>query len=126
MCAVLSAIDLAKMDAIVLASLDTTCTIARPTNSTQTFSDNSESYMTKSTGTRCMAMEPTVQGMNAVGGSNIIGTQQTFEIRLPLGTDVLPNDRLTLADGTVFRVQDILLPMTPYRRLLFISASLVR
>lgn len=114
------------MDATVLAMLDTTCTIARPTTSTGVWADTSEAYTVKSTGTKCMVAEPTVQEMNAVGGSQIIGTQNVWEIRLPLGTDVLANDKLTLADGTVYRMQDILLPMMSYRRLLFVSASLVR
>ncbi len=126
MCTVLSPIDLAKMDAVVLASLDTTCTIARPTNSTGVWRDNSEAFTTIATNVPCYVAEPSVQQLNAVGGSQIIGTEQLWEVRFRLGTNVLPNDRLTLASGAVMRVQAVLDQISPMRRLLFVSAGAVR
>src|SRR5258708_40267598 len=105
MSTVLAATDIAKMDADVLASLYTTCTIARPTNSTGVRSDNSEAFTTIATNGPCYVAEPSVQQLNAVGGSQIIGTARLGEGRFRLGTNGLPNDRLTLASGAGVRVQ---------------------
>ncbi len=113
------------MEVIARGSLDTTCTIDRPTNTTGTFMQDTESYTNIATLVPCSTAEPTAQEINEQGQSGIAGVQQQWEVRLPLGTNVLINDRLTLADGTVLRVQDVLLPMMTYRRLLFVMASRV-
>src|SRR5258705_13993321 len=126
MSAVLSATDMAKCQATMLAAMDLTLKIERVTPTTSAWGTTSESFTTIATGVRCLVGDPNDGEMNEQGQSGIVGIDQQWDIWVPNGTNVLTNDRVTLANGTVMRVQSTHNPRSSYFMLDSFLASVVR
>lgn len=121
----LTAGDLAFAQRIAVASLDSTLTIERPTNTTGAFMETIEAHTTIATGVPCMVLEPTVQPMSTVAGGELVSESQSWEVFVPNGTDIQANDEVVLANGARLRVQGPYEPMTSYRPLdVFLASAL--
>lgn len=126
----LSPIDLAKVQAIVNFSFTDPLIVDRPTNTSGTWGNNTESFTNiygGSSGVNLlgMLMEPSVSMM--AGGVQLTASQLAqWEIRVPNGTNIQENDKVTLANGLVLRVQGGHTPMTAYRPIDIYVASAVR
>jgi hypothetical protein len=114
------------MQAIMLNAMDTTLMIERVTDTNSPWGTTSESWTTIATGVRCLVGDPNDGQMNEQGQSGIVGIEQQWDVWVPNGTNVLTNDRVTLANGTVMRVQSTHNPRTAYFMLDSFLASIVR
>jgi hypothetical protein len=127
---VLSPTDLAKVQAVVNASMTDPLIIDRPTNTSGAWGNNTESFTNIAGGSSGnpavlgMLMEPSVTMMTSSGLSASELAQ--WEIRVPNGTNLQENDRVTLSTGLVLRVQGGHTPMTSYRPIDIYVASAVR
>jgi hypothetical protein len=123
---VLSAIDIASMQAVMLNAMDMTLSIDRPTNATGAWFQTIESFTPIATSVKCLVSDPSDGEMNEQGQSGIVGVQQQWDIWVPNGTNVQINDRVTLSNGLVLRVQSTHDPRTTYFMLDSFLASVVR
>ncbi len=110
----------------MLAAMDLTLKIERVTPTTSAWGTTSESFTTIATGVRCLVGDPNDGEMNEQGQSGIVGIEQQWDVWVPKGTNVLTNDRVTLSNGTVMRVQSVHNPRTSYFMLDSFLASVVR
>jgi head-tail adaptor len=102
----ISANDLAAMQATVKASLDQTCTIQRVTRSPDGYGGYTETWATLAS-VNCNVAQPTAALMQQY--AQLIGNQKTFVVRLPAGQDIKRNDQLIIGSDTL-RVQAVLSP----------------
>ncbi len=115
----------------MLGAMDMTLTISRITPTTSAWGTTSEGFTTIATGVKCLVVkclvsDPNDGEMNEQGQSGIVGIEQQWDVWVPNGTNVLTNDRVTLSNGTVMRVQSVHTPRTTYFMLDSFLASVVR
>ncbi len=110
----------------MLGAMDMTLTISRITPTTSAWGTTSEGFTTIATGVKCLVSDPNDGEMNEQGQSGIVGIEQQWDVWVPNGTNVLTNDRVTLSNGTVMRVQSVHTPRTTYFMLDSFLASVVR
>src|SRR5258706_468658 len=100
--------------------------IERITPTTSAWFTTSEGFTTIATNVPCIVNDPTDGEMNEQGQSGIAGIEQQWDIWVPNGTNVLTNDRVTLANGTVMRVQSVHNPRSTYFMVDSFLTSVVR
>jgi hypothetical protein len=110
----------------MLLAMDTTLAIDRITPTTSAWGTTSEGFTTVQQNVPCIVNDPNDGEMNEQGQSGIVGIEQQWDIWVPNGTNVLTNDRVTLANGTVMRVQSTHNPRSSYFMLDSFLASVVR
>lgn len=104
----LSASDLAAMQAVASSALDTACTIQRKTRTPDGTGHYSETLTTIAT-VQCNLSQPTAGQMQNYGYK--IGALATWQVRVPTGTNVEEDDLLTI-NGQTIVVQVVLQPQS--------------
>ena len=117
----LSSAQLAAFQAASNAAGDETITVKRATPTSDGMGGSSQSWSTTSTVSGNLAL-PTGTQMQNYG--YLIGPLDSWQVRVPVGTDVRPNDRLVIGSQTL-RVQVILQPQS-YQTSMRLLASAVQ
>lgn len=117
----LSSSELAAMQAVASSSLDTACTISRPSTSQTKWGTVDGSTTTIAT-TTCALAKPTAGIMAQYQA--VIGGLVSWIVKLPYGMDVQRNDTLTIG-SEVLTVQDLLQPQS-YATLTQVLATVIR
>jgi hypothetical protein len=113
------------MQAVMLNAMDMTLMIERPTNGVNAWLINTETWTQIVTGVRCLLSDPSDAEMDQKQPGPI-GAQLQWDVWVPNGTNVQENDRVTLNNGQVLRVQSVHSPRTTYFMLDSFLASAVR
>lgn len=89
------------------------CTIVRRTKADDAYGGQTETPVTIATNVRCDLI-PSVQRLRA---EEVLGSQvesrQTYDVKLPPGTDIKIHDRLTLTNITPNREMVVMAVLTP-------------
>ncbi len=117
----LTASELAAIQAVATASLDTSCVIQRATATADGYGSTAKTWATVATVNATMAQPTAGQLQNY---DYLIGNLATWLIRLPYGTDVRIDDQLIL-NGVTLTVQAPLTPQS-YQASVRVLASEVR
>lgn len=113
--------ELASLQAAAAAALDTACTIERATKTSDGAGGFAETLSTVAT---CQAGLSQPSGQLLQNYAYLIGAADTWQVRVPVGTDVAHNDQLSLG-GRLMRVQVILSPRS-YATTLTLLASTIQ
>lgn len=100
--------ELAALQAAVNASLDTPCLVQRKSPVKDGYGSASDGFATTTT-TTCAITQPSLQVMQNY--AYLIGNLASWQVRLPVGTDVRRDDQLIVGSGATqqtVRVQAVL------------------
>ncbi len=103
----ISASDLASIQAAAATLLDTACTVTRNTSTAATVYGARQSSITTIYSGQCSMAKPTAGQMQAY--ANVVGNLVTWIIKLPYGTAVERGDTITIGTD-VLTVQAVLNP----------------
>jgi|SRR6185437_2643022 len=118
----LSADQLAQFQATATAAMDLSITIQRATLARTALGGQSESYSDHATVNGNLS-QPTASLLQNY--DYLIGDLATWQVRMPVGTDVQANDRLSVAGYPLMRVQVVLQPQS-YQTAVRLLASEVK
>lgn len=116
----LPATELATLAAVATAALDQTATILRASRASDGAGGTSET-MTPLTTTPAGLSQPSATLLQNY--AYLIGSQDSWQVRVPLGTDVRKDDQLQIGDRTL-RVQVVLAPRSYASVLTLLAAAL--
>src|SRR5579883_1701074 len=100
--------ELQAMQAASTSAMDQTCVVQRKSPTAGGFGQPVDNFSTINT-TVCSVAQPT--GALMQNYAYLIGSLDSWLVRLPYGTDVKPDDQLVI-DGVTMRVQVILDPLS--------------
>lgn len=118
----LTASELAQMQADAVSALDQTCTIQRATRTPRSSGGASQVWNVIASGVACAMAQPS--GSQLQNYDYLVGSLSTWQIRLPVGTNIIEKDQIVVAGQTLNAIK-VLQPRS-YQVLLTVLATEVK